>query len=171
MPGKSSERIVNVNGGDWTGTDENGGHWKRLGQEAGSERLGCTLEAIAPGEQPAQYHYHLGNEEALYVLDGEGTLRTPDGEFEIESGDYVAFPAGTRGAHAVENTSEAVLRCLFVSTMNDPDLVVYPDDDELAVVAGAPSGSPDEEFTIAERFPFDGDRTTSDVGAGDGDES
>lgn len=79
MMKESDDRIANANDGNWTGTDENGGRWKRLGREAGGERLGCTLEEIAPGERPAQYHYHTGNEEALYVLDGEGTLKMPGG--------------------------------------------------------------------------------------------
>lgn len=167
---ESDDRIANANDGNWTGTDENGGRWKRLGREAGGERLGCTLEEIAPGERPAQYHYHTGNEEALYVLDGEGTLKMPGGEFGIESGDYVAFPADKRGAHAVENTSETVLRCLFISTMNEPDIVVHPDDEELYVLSGAPPSSPDEEFTLSERFCFNDDRNAFDTDDGNGDE-
>ncbi|MEM4780153.1 MAG: cupin domain-containing protein [Halalkalicoccus sp.] len=127
MADRLNERIVDANDGSWTGSEE-GGRWKRLGREAGSERLGCTLEEIDPGGQPARYHYHSGNEEALYVLDGEGTLRTPDGEFDVGRDDYVAFPVGERGAHAIENTGESILRCLFVSTMDDADTVVYPDD-------------------------------------------
>lgn len=73
-------RIVNADDGDRSGTDTDGGRWKRLGRLAGSTRLGCTLEEIQPGGRPADYHYHLANEEAMYVLEGAGTLRTPRGE-------------------------------------------------------------------------------------------
>ena len=151
-------QLVNVHGLDWTGTDDDGGRWKRVGQAAGGTRLGCTLEEIQPGGCPAEYHYHVANEEAMYVLDGTGTLRTPAGETEIGSGDYVSFPTGESGAHAVENTSEHPLRCLFVSTMDEPDVVVYPDSGKLHVVAGAVFGGPRGEFTI-DASQFDGDAT------------
>ncbi len=156
-------RIVDADGPDWSGTDEDGSRWKRLGRLAGGSRLGCTLEEVQPGGRPASYHYHLANEEAMYVVEGRGTLRTPAGEQPIESGDYVAFPAGESGAHAVENTSDEVLRCLFVSTMREPDVVAYPDEGTLHVIAGAAPGRPREDRTFEAAFPFDGDHEGSDA--------
>lgn len=155
-------RPVNIDGSDWSGTDEDGGRWKRLGRLAGGSRLGCTLEEIRPGGRPAPYHYHLANEEALFVVDGAGTLRTPAGEQRIESGDYVAFPAGEAGAHAVENSSADCLRCLFVSTMHEPDVVVYPDEGTFHVTgAGAPRRRADDGIMTA-TFPFDGSMPDDD---------
>lgn len=152
----SEPRIVNVDDPDWSGTDDDGGRWKRLGRQAGGERLGCTLEEIQPGGRPSLYHYHLANEEALYVLDGHGTLTTDGGDRPIEAGDYVAFPAGERGVHAVENSSDAVLRCLFISTTREPDVVVYPDEGTFHVVGdGAPARRRDDG-TLDATFPFDG---------------
>lgn len=153
----SAPRIVDVDDGEWSGTDADGGRWKRLGRLAGGTRLGCTIEEVQPGGRPAGYHYHLANEEAMYVVEGTGTLRTPDGEQPIGAGDYVAFPAGESGAHAVENTSAEVLGCLFVSTMREPDVVVHPDEETLAVVAGAAPGRPREERTFDATFPYDAD--------------
>lgn len=153
----SEPRIVNVADDDWSGTNEEGGRWKRLGRQAGGTRLGCTLEDIEPGGRPARYHYHLANEEAMYVLDGDGTLRTPGGETAIEAGDYVSFPVGASGAHAVENTSDDRLTVLFSSTMREPDVCVYPDDGELFVSAGTGSGWFGEERSLASTFPIDED--------------
>ncbi|MCO8243911.1 MULTISPECIES: cupin domain-containing protein [unclassified Haladaptatus] len=154
-------RIVNVNGLDWTGTDGDGGGWKRIAEEAGGTRLGCTYEEIPPGGQPAQYHYHTANEEALFVMDGTGTLRTPAGETGIESGDYVSFPVGEFGCHAVENTSSEPLKCLFFSTMDEPDIVVYPDSGKLHVVGGPASGLPRDGLTFDATTPFDIDDSES----------
>lgn len=148
--------IVTIDSLDWTGTNDGGG-WKRLGREAGGTRLGCTLEVIHPGHSPAEYHYHTANEEAMYVLAGHGTMRSPAGTTPIESGDYVAFPVGESGAHAVENTSDEILECLFISTMQEPDIVVYPDAEELHVFAGAALGRPKHEFTLDAVLPFDTD--------------
>ena len=141
--------VVNVDELPATGTDEDGGRWTRLARAAGGSELGCTLEEVAPGGSPARYHYHTGNEEAMFVLSGRGRLRTPDGEHSIRAGDYAAFPVGEGGAHAVENTGEEPLRCLFLSTMNEPDVVVYPDDGEVRVVAGDLSG----EVTVDREEP------------------
>ena len=129
----SNVEVINIDSSAWTGQDPDGGRWKRLGNMAGGSDLGCTLEEIQPGGRPARYHYHLANEEALFVLAGEGTLRLPGREQAIRAGDYVAFPAGETGAHAVENTSNRPLRCLFFSTIREPDVTIYPDDEELVV--------------------------------------
>lgn len=140
-PVKDSEmgpRIVNIDDSiesKWTGNDEDGGRYIRLGRESGGTHLGCTLEDIQPGGRPSEYHYHIANEEALYVVDGTGTLRTPEAELAIKSGDYVAFPIGESGSHAVKNTSDELLRCLFFSTMREPDVTVYPDEKTLYVGA------------------------------------
>lgn len=142
--------IVNIDDSNWTGEDEDGGRWKRLGRMSGSTHLGCTLEEMQPRGRPARYHYHIANEEALYVIEGDGILRTPEGETAVKSGDYIAFPIGESGAHAVENTSDAPLRCLFFSTMHEPEVTVYPDDEELHV------------GTIDATFPFDESRVVAD---------
>lgn len=147
--------IVNAAGPEWSGTDDDGGRWKRLGEFAGGSRLGCTLEEIQPGGQPAAYHYHLANEEALFVLEGEGRLRTPKGTFPIETGDYVAFPAGNSGAHAVENPSATVLRCLFVSTMREPDVVVYPDEGTFHVNGEGTPRRRTDDGSVTGAFAFD----------------
>ena len=48
---------------------------KQLGSSAGGEKLGCSLYEVPPGRRAWPYHYHLANEEAIYVLEGSGTLR------------------------------------------------------------------------------------------------
>ncbi|WP_224332528.1 cupin domain-containing protein [Haloprofundus halobius] len=145
---------------DWTGESDDGSRWKRLAQLAGGDRLGCTLEELLPGHDPLPYHYHTANEEAMYVLDGRGTLRTPAGEAEVRAGDYVSFPVGEDGAHTVENASQTPLRYLAVSTMIEPDVVVYPDEETLCVNVGAAPGRPRGEFTLRKSFSM---RDGSDV--------
>ncbi|HVV53313.1 MAG TPA: cupin domain-containing protein [Polyangia bacterium] len=111
---------------------------KRLGAAAGGKKLGCSLYEQPPGKRAFQYHAHLSNEEAIYVLEGEGTLRLGGRELPLRAGDYVAFPVGEENAHQIINTSSGVLRYLCLSTMLEPEVVKYPDTDKLAVMAGAP---------------------------------
>jgi uncharacterized cupin superfamily protein len=116
---------------------------KRLAAAAGGEELGCSLYELPPGKKSWPFHFHTGNEEAIYVLAGTGQLRTADGVESLDSGDYVAFPTGTEGAHRVVNDGDAPLRYLALSTMNDPDVTVYPDSGKIGVYAGAAPGGDD----------------------------
>lgn len=79
-------------------------------------------------------------EEAIYVLSGQGTLRLAGDTHSIEEGDYVALPADESGAHKVINDSDGTLRYLVFSTMDDPDVTVYPDSDKFGVYVGSPPG-------------------------------
>jgi len=134
--------IVDESDVEWTELERGEAAFRRkqLGRAAGGEKLGCSLYEVPPGKRGWPYHYHHGNEEAVYVLAGEGTMRTPDGERAIAAGDYAALPTGEEGGHAIRNDGEETLRFLVVSTMETPDVTIYPDADAFGVFAGAPPG-------------------------------
>ena len=123
---------------------ETGLRRKKLAAAAGGEAVGCSLYELPADDRSWPYHYHTGNEEALFVLDGEGALRLDGERVPLEAGDYVALPADERGAHRVVNDSEEPLRYLMVSTMTEPDVTVYPDSGKVGVFAGAPPGGEGE---------------------------
>lgn len=132
---------VNERDLDWRTFDRDGTRMRRkqLGAAAGGDDIGASLYELPPGGRSWPYHYHAGNEEALYVLEGTGTLRLAGERVAVEPGDYVALPADESGAHAVENDGDGPLRYLLVSTMRDPDVAVYPDSGKIGVfVGGAP---------------------------------
>ncbi len=105
-----------------------------------------------------------GNDEAVFVLDGEGVLRCEDGETSLEAGDFVAFPTAEEGAHQIVNDGDAPLRYLMVSTMNEPDITVYPEMDKIGVY-GSPPGGRDERTVSGTTGPT----TTSTTGRSDTD--
>jgi uncharacterized cupin superfamily protein len=125
---------------------------KQLGAAAGGERLGCSLYEVEPGKTAWPYHYHLGNEEAIFVLAGSGTLRLGVEEVAVSAGDYVALPANESGGHQVINTSDAPLRYLALSTMDQPDVLVYGDSGKLGVFAGSAPGGPKERRVLSKYF-------------------
>lgn len=116
--------------------------WQRatLGRQAGAERLGASLFALAPGQAAFPLHYHLGNEEMLVVISGTLSLRTLEEERELEVGEVVSFPRGEAGAHQVINRGEAEARILLISEMNAPEVVVRPESGKLSAL-GRPPGS------------------------------
>ena len=69
----------------------------RVGEAIGSRRIGGTVYELPPGESAWPYHYELGDEEWLIVLDGRVAVRTPEGEEELVRGDVVCFPEGPEG--------------------------------------------------------------------------
>ncbi|MFC7080363.1 cupin domain-containing protein [Halorussus caseinilyticus] len=133
---------INEESLDWSTTERGEAEFRRkqLGDAAGGEELGCSLYEIPPGRRSWPYHYHTGNEEAMYVLAGEGTLRLGGETTTLTEGDYVALPADESSAHRVVNDGDDTLRYLMVSTMDDPDVTVYPDSGKVGVFAGSPPG-------------------------------
>jgi uncharacterized cupin superfamily protein len=111
---------------------------QRVGAAAGAEKLGATVYEVDPGGRVSPLHIHHANEELLIVLSGRPTLRTLDGERELEPGAVVAFPSGRRGAHQVLNRSGEPTRVLIASTMIYPEVVEHPDSNKILAISGRP---------------------------------
>jgi uncharacterized cupin superfamily protein len=133
---------VDGDGVEWKETERDEMHVRRkeLGAAAEGDRLGCSLYELPAGAKSWPYHYHTANEEAMYVLAGEGQVRLADATVAINAGDYLTFPADESGAHRVINDSDKPLRYLAFSTMEDPDMTVYPDSETFGVFVGSPPG-------------------------------
>jgi uncharacterized cupin superfamily protein len=136
----SSQRVIHPADLPWE-RDSAGAYFahrrRRLSHAAGGDALGCTMVEVDPGKTAMPFHYHCGNEEALYVLHGSGTLRLGEERVAVEAGDYVAFVAGPDHAHQLTNTGTEPLRYLMLSTRHRPDVVVYPDSDKVGVLRGS----------------------------------
>ena len=68
--------------------------WRSHFKHLGGRELALGLYELLPGQTQCPYHFHYGNHEALVVLAGAPTLRTPDGERVLGAGDVEYFPAG-----------------------------------------------------------------------------
>jgi 2-hydroxychromene-2-carboxylate isomerase/uncharacterized cupin superfamily protein len=112
----------------------------RIGRQAGCERLGMSLWEVPPGEAAFPYHHHLAEEELLLVLDGQPSLRTPDGWRELTEGEVVAFLRGEHGGHQLVNRTQETVRFLAVSTSGEPDIVIYPDSGKVGAFERLPQG-------------------------------
>src|SRR3954452_19269657 len=106
--------------------------YAKLHPEIGAATLFGGLFELPPGEASRPYHYESG-EEWLLVLAGRLTVRHPEGEDELVTGDLVCFPAGPDGAHKLTKQGDEPVRMLIVSTANLPSVAVYPDSDKIGV--------------------------------------
>ena len=112
-----------------------------LGRRLGTRRLGASLWHVPPGEAAYPYHYHLGEEELLVVIDGAGQVRTAEGWRPLERGAVLSFATGERGAHQIVNDGSETLVFLSVSTAGAPDICVYPDSGTICAAERGPNGS------------------------------
>ncbi|HKP17091.1 MAG TPA: cupin domain-containing protein [Gaiellaceae bacterium] len=104
-----------------------------IGPRLGGELLGGSLYELEPGESTWPYHYELGCEEWLVVVSGQPTLRTSDGERQLEPGDVAVFPEGPSGAHKVVNGSGQTARVLILSSKAPLAVVHYPDSKKVGI--------------------------------------
>jgi uncharacterized cupin superfamily protein len=70
------------------------------------------------------------------VIAGMPTLRTPEGERVLEPWEIAWFHRGPAGLHGLRNDTDEPARVVFFSTVSDPELAVYPDDDKIGMIAG-----------------------------------
>jgi uncharacterized cupin superfamily protein len=99
-----------------------------IAREFGAGVTGLTVYEVEPGQATWPYHFELNEEEWLFVIDGEVTVRTPAGEEVVRAGDLVCFPVGADGAHAVRNEGTSTARFAMPSSAAAlGDACVYPD--------------------------------------------
>ena len=129
----------NIYSDQWERTIERGG-WgvraNRVGAAAGAQDVGMAVYELMPGKRNFPYHTHHGIEEAVVVLSGTPTLRTPEGERDLAEGEVVAFPAGPKGLHQLSNNTEQPARILMVSNKARADVVEYPDSKRIFAMGG-----------------------------------
>jgi uncharacterized cupin superfamily protein len=124
----------------WTESSELprfGSRYKHLAMAAIGEdyRVGVSIEELDPGKRSNPAHYHIFEEEHVYVLEGMLTARIGADAYEMKAGDYVCFPAGQKAGHCLINNSGATCRYVIVGERNPNEVVVYTDSGKVLVRA------------------------------------
>jgi uncharacterized cupin superfamily protein len=105
---------------------------------AGGEILGATVYELPPGGR-STYHFHHAAEELLLALSKGVTVRTPEGERELEEGEVVHFGRGPAGAHEQLNHTDASVRYLMASNRGGLEVAEYPDTRQITAQGPNPS--------------------------------
>ena len=84
---------------------------RRLGKEAGLQRIGINIQRLPPGHRSSWPHAEENEEEFVYVISGEVQAWVDGTVYPMVAGDLAAFPAGTGISHCFINngTQEVVL--------------------------------------------------------------
>ena len=104
-----------------------------LGDLFGLQNFGVNLTKLAPGGESALLHRHSKQDEFIYILDGEPTLITDQGEVQLAPGMCAGFPAAGL-AHQLVNRTERDVVYLEIGDRTAGDEGSYPNDDIQAVL-------------------------------------
>ncbi|MHA1559492.1 MAG: cupin domain-containing protein [Alphaproteobacteria bacterium] len=113
---------------------------KRLGDAAGLTQYGVNLLRLPPGAWSSQRHWHTHEDEFVYILSGDVTMVSNDGEEILRAGDAAGFRAGAGDGHCLQNRSNADVLVLEIGARNLEDSVDYPDID-IDIDMARPAGS------------------------------
>lgn len=104
---------------------------KRLGDAGGLTQFGVNLLTLSPGSWSAQRHWHVEEDEFVFVVSGEVILVDDQGEHLLKAGDCAAFKANDANGHHLVNKSSAPATVLEIGTRtpDDKDTCYYPDSD------------------------------------------
>jgi uncharacterized cupin superfamily protein len=126
---------MNVFADDWDDPYPQDEGWRAHYKRLGVGKLGLGLYELLPGQTQCPYHFHYGNDEILIVLRGRPTLRTPDGERELEAGEVAHFPTGPSGAHQIVNRTDEAARYVVAASHVSPEVVEHVDSGKLLAMA------------------------------------
>jgi uncharacterized cupin superfamily protein len=104
-----------------------------LGDRFGIKNFGVNLTTLCPGGESALLHRHSKQDEFIYIIEGNPTLVTDQGEVLLSPGMCSGFPAAGLAHHLVNRTDSNVTY-LEIGDRTPGDEGSYPVDDIKAVL-------------------------------------
>jgi uncharacterized cupin superfamily protein len=106
---------------------ESMGPVRRLGKEAGLERIGINIQRLSPGARSSWPHAEENEEEFVYVISGEVDAWIEGNIHPMHAGDLAAFPAGTGISHCfINNSGSDVLLLVGGEAPKQGSRIFYP---------------------------------------------
>jgi len=99
-----------------------------------SKYLHFDIKSLFPGKFSYPYHFHRNAEELFVILEGEATLRSPEGYQTISKGDVIFFEEGSSGTHQLYNHSDEPFIYIDIRTRANIDVCEYPDSGKISIL-------------------------------------
>jgi uncharacterized cupin superfamily protein len=109
-----------------------------------------SLVRLAAGKESFAYHLHHREEEWIYILSGCGTAKVDGKEYEMNPGDFIAFPTPSV-PHLMTNPNEEDLVYLMGGERKQFEVADFPTLDKRMIRRG----SDIEIYKLSEGKPFD----------------
>ena len=110
-----------------------GMRFQHLSSFGGGTQISLAMEILPAGKQANQAHFHMLEEEHVFVFEGSLTLRLGAKSYELSPGHYVCFPAGQKVGHALINHTAEPCRYLVLGNPNPHDVAVFTDSGRVEV--------------------------------------
>jgi uncharacterized cupin superfamily protein len=91
----------------YPGSTEVHGASRAIGKHAGMKHIGLHVHRLPPGQRTSYPHCEEGEEEFVFVLEGEVDAWVDGHLHHMHKGDLAAFPAGTGINHTFINDGDA----------------------------------------------------------------
>ena len=101
----------------------------RLGSAAGLTQFGVNLVTLKPGTWSSQRHWHIKEDEFVFIVEGEVVLVEDGAETMLKAGDCAGWKAGVENGHHLINRSPRDAKILTVGARDDADHGEYSDID------------------------------------------
>jgi RimJ/RimL family protein N-acetyltransferase/uncharacterized cupin superfamily protein len=100
---------------------------RRVGKEAGLQRIGVNIQRLPPGSRSSWPHAEENEEEFVYVLEGSVDAWIDGHLHRMQAGDLAAFPAGTGIAHCfINNTDREIVLLVGGEAPKAGSRIFYP---------------------------------------------
>ena len=99
-----------------------------------SKYLHFDIKSLFPGKFSYPYHFHRNAEELFVILEGEATLRSPEGFQKLSKGDIIFFEEGSSGTHQLYNHSDEQLIYIDLRIKAYIDVCEYPDSGKINIL-------------------------------------
>lgn len=120
-----------------------------MGRKVGLKRTGVNFAKIPPGKESFVYHSHYCEEEWIYILSGYGIAEIDGEDFEVSSGDFIAFPTPSV-AHHLKNAGDEDLVYLMGGENCNVEIGDFPNHGKRIIRRGDHV----EVFDIKDAQPF-----------------
>jgi uncharacterized cupin superfamily protein len=104
-----------------------GMRYQHLSSYGGGRQISISHEVLLPGKQANQLHYHMLEEEHVFVLDGALTVRLGERTYVLAKGHHVCFPAAQKVGHSLVNHTSEPCRYLVIGNPQPHEVAVFPD--------------------------------------------
>jgi uncharacterized cupin superfamily protein len=105
---------------------------QRLGAAGGLADFGANLMRLPPGGWSSQRHWHSGEDEFVFVLEGELVLIEDEGETILRAGDCAAFPKNSGNGHHMINRSDRDALYLEIGSRDSEDVITCSEVDMMS---------------------------------------
>lgn len=118
---------------EFTHGDRFGMRFQHLSSYGGATQIGVANEILMPGRQANPAHYHMLEEEHVFILEGALTVRLGEETHVMSTGHYICFPAGQKVGHALYNHTSEPCRYLVIGNPSPNDVAVHTDTGRVSV--------------------------------------